>query len=47
MVRHMAHLANDLAARYTYIRDAVDMENAEYITSWRSRLRAMARLRAK
>lgn len=45
MVRHMSHLANDLAARYTYIRDAADMASAEYITSWRSRLRALERLR--
>jgi hypothetical protein len=45
MVRHMSHLANDLAARYTYIRDAADMASAEYITSWRSRLRARERLR--
>jgi hypothetical protein len=47
MVRHMAHLANDLAARYTFIRDAADLESAEYITMWRSRLRAMGRLRQK
>ncbi|WVR05694.1 hypothetical protein IAU60_002718 [Kwoniella sp. DSM 27419] len=45
-VRHVAHLANDMAARYTHIRDARNPEEAEYITSWRSRLRAMNRLRA-
>ncbi|WVF70697.1 hypothetical protein IAT40_005490 [Kwoniella sp. CBS 6097] len=45
-VRHVAHLANDMAARYTHIRDARSPEEAEYITSWRSRLRAMNRLRA-
>jgi hypothetical protein len=47
MVRHIAHLSNDLAARYTYIRDAADLDSAEYITMWRSRLRAMQRLRQK
>jgi hypothetical protein len=47
MVRHIAHLANDLAARYTHIRDAADQDSAEYITMWRSRLRAMQRLRQK
>ena len=46
LVRQMAHLANDLAARYAHIRDAPDAASAEYITSWRSRLRAMQRLRA-
>ncbi|WVQ97066.1 hypothetical protein IAU59_004176 [Kwoniella sp. CBS 9459] len=45
-VRHVAHLANDMAARYTHIRAARSPEEAEYITSWRSRLRAMNRLRA-
>jgi hypothetical protein len=47
LVRHVAHLANDMAARFTHIRDAADAASAEYITSWRSRLRAMARLRAR
>ena len=45
LVRHIAHLANDMAARYVHIRDATDADSAEYITSWRSRLRAMGRLR--
>ena len=45
LVRHMAHLANDMAARYVNVRDATDAAKAEYITSWRSRLRAMERLR--
>ncbi|KAK8865740.1 hypothetical protein IAR55_000886 [Kwoniella newhampshirensis] len=45
-IRHVAHLANDMAARYTHIRDAREPSEAEYITSWRSRLRAMTRLRA-
>ncbi|WWD05551.1 hypothetical protein V865_003631 [Kwoniella europaea PYCC6329] len=45
-IRHIAHLSNDLAARYTHIKDAKTPEQAEYITSWRSRLRAMNRLRA-
>ncbi|WVW80324.1 hypothetical protein I302_102303 [Kwoniella bestiolae CBS 10118] len=44
-IRHIAHLSNDLAARYTHIKDASTPEQAEYITSWRSRLRAMNRLR--
>jgi hypothetical protein len=46
-VREMAHLANDMAARFTHIRAASDAASAEYISSWRSRLRAMARLRAR
>ena len=44
LVRHFAHLANDLAARFVHIRDAADASSAEYITSWRSRLRAMHRM---
>ncbi|WWC68476.1 uncharacterized protein I206_102405 [Kwoniella pini CBS 10737] len=44
-IRYIAHLSNDLAARYTHIKDATTAEQAEYITSWRSRLRAMNRLR--
>ena len=44
LVRHVAHLANDMAARFVHIRAAEDAASAEYITSWRSRLRAMARL---
>jgi len=46
-VRQVAHLANDMAARFTHIRDARDATEAEYITSWRARLRALARLRAR
>lgn len=45
VVRQTAHLANDLAARFNFIKDAGDAASAEYITSWRSRLRAMQRLR--
>lgn len=45
LVRQLAHLANDLAARYTHIRDATDAAGAEYISSWRSRLRAISRIR--
>lgn len=45
LVRQLAHLGNDLAARFMHIRDASDAESAEYISSWRSRLRAMSRLR--
>ncbi|WVQ85585.1 hypothetical protein IAT38_007751 [Cryptococcus sp. DSM 104549] len=45
-VRHVALMANDLAARYAHIRNARDPAEAEYITSWRSRLRAMNRLKA-
>ena len=44
LVRHFAHLANDLAARFVYIREAADASSAEYITSWRARLRAMHRM---
>jgi hypothetical protein len=46
-VRQVAHLANDIAARFVHIRDAPDADSAEYITSWRSRLRAMHRLRTR
>lgn len=46
LVRQFAHLANDLAARFVHIRDAADAPSAEYITSWRSRLRGMHRLQA-
>ncbi|WWC87995.1 uncharacterized protein L201_002897 [Kwoniella dendrophila CBS 6074] len=45
-IRYISHLSNDLAARYTHIKDAKTPEQAEYITSWRSRLRSMNRLRA-
>ncbi|ORX34177.1 hypothetical protein BD324DRAFT_636943 [Kockovaella imperatae] len=45
MVREIAHLANDMASRYVNVRDATDAAKAEYITSWRSRLRAMSRLK--
>ncbi|WWC60470.1 uncharacterized protein I303_103043 [Kwoniella dejecticola CBS 10117] len=45
-IRYIAHLSNDLAARFTHIKDATNAEQAEYITSWRSRLRAMNRLRS-
>ena len=44
LVRQLAHNANDLAARVRHIRDAPDAASAEYITSWRSRLRGMHRL---
>jgi hypothetical protein len=47
LVRDMAHLATDLAARYEKVRDARSAEEAEYITSWRHRLRQMAQLRAR
>jgi hypothetical protein len=46
LVRQIALHATDMAARFTHIRQASDTASAEYITSWRSRLRAMARLRA-
>ncbi|OXG25667.1 tuberin [Cryptococcus neoformans Tu259-1] len=44
-VRHVALMANDMAARFAHIRNASDPAEAEYITSWRSRLRAMNRLK--
>lgn len=44
LIRQFSLLANDLAARFVHIRDAQDATAAEYITSWRSRLRAMHRL---
>lgn len=47
MVRQIAHLANDMAARFTHIRNATDATEAEYITSWRARLRALERLRTR
>ncbi|RXK34890.1 hypothetical protein M231_07854 [Tremella mesenterica] len=46
LVRQIAQLANDMAARFTHIRDASDMSQAEYITPWRSRWQAIERLRA-
>ncbi|ODO11935.1 hypothetical protein I350_00719 [Cryptococcus amylolentus CBS 6273] len=45
-VRHVALMANDMAARFAHIRNARDPTDAEYITSWRSRLRTMNRLKA-
>ncbi|ORY21856.1 hypothetical protein BCR39DRAFT_552777 [Naematelia encephala] len=45
LVRHVAHLANDMAARFAHIRIATDATSAEYITSWRFRFRAMQRLK--
>ena len=45
LVRQIVIMANDLAARHMHIRGASDAASAEYITSWRSRLRALARLR--
>ncbi|KIR67550.1 tuberin [Cryptococcus bacillisporus CA1873] len=45
-VRHVALMANDMAARFAHIRNASDPTEAEYITSWRSRLRAINRLKA-
>ena len=47
LVRQIAHLANNMAARFQHIRNASDAASAEYITSWRSRLRAMHRLRTR
>ena len=47
LVRQVAMLANDMAARFSYVRDAADMSEAEYITPWRSRLRAIGRLRSR
>jgi hypothetical protein len=47
VVRQIAHLANDMAARSTHISMASDPAEAEYITSWRERLRMMGRLRDK
>ena len=47
LVRQIAHLANDMAARYRHIRTATDAAEAEYITSWRARLRAIIRLRQR
>jgi hypothetical protein len=46
LVRQVAAHASDMANRYTHIRDANNQAEAEYITSWRSRLRAMQRLKA-
>lgn len=45
LVRQIVIMANDLSARFMHIRDVSDAQTAEYITSWRSRLRAMGRLR--
>nr|WVH01960.1 tuberin [Naematelia aurantialba] len=45
LVRHVAHFANDMAARFMHIQNAPDAASAEYITMWRSRFRAMQRLR--
>jgi hypothetical protein len=47
LVREMAHLATDLAARYEKVKDATDAVGAEYITSWRHRLRQMGQLRSR
>ncbi|WVN85619.1 uncharacterized protein L203_100768 [Cryptococcus depauperatus CBS 7841] len=44
-VRQIALMANDMAARFAHIRNARTPVEAEYITSWRSRLRTMNRLR--
>ena len=46
IIRHFSQLATDLAARFVHIRRATDAASAEYITSWRSRLQAMNRLRS-
>ncbi|KAL7423643.1 Tuberous sclerosis 2-like protein [Cryptotrichosporon argae] len=45
LVRQVAHHAHDLAARFMHIRQATDADSAEYITSWRSRYRAINRIR--
>ncbi|KAK4686936.1 tuberous sclerosis 2, partial [Tremellales sp. Uapishka_1] len=46
LVRQIAHHAHDISQRFMHIRNATDAASAEFITSWRSRLRAMERLKA-
>lgn len=45
LVRQIANYANSMAIRFQHTQAAPDVASAEYITIWRSRWRAMQRLR--
>lgn len=45
LVRQMAHHAHSMAARFQHVQNSSNAASAEYITSWRYRLRSIARLR--
>lgn len=47
VVRQIAFHANILAQRFVHIRDAQTAQQAEYISNWRARLRAIARIKEK
>ena len=46
LVRQFSHMANDMSARFVHIRNATNSAEAEYISSWRARIRSIGRLRA-
>lgn len=45
LVRQMAHHAHSMAVRFQHVQNSSNAASAEYITSWRYRLRSIARLR--